>query len=215
MKPIILSTEDVRGILEGRKTMARVPVKRSIVDRFVIDTWGELLGSFTDKFGDYPSIDDCPYQPGDVLYVRETWKPEDYQLIDGIWSCAIVYKAGGLNGRVHWPEGSDSIYDLCLVWHSPVAMPREAARLFLRVTDVRVERLNQITNNDILREGFRSESCKICVHDGGSGCDHCFAILNPFRKSWDARNAKRGYGWDSNPWVWVIEFERVEKGVES
>jgi hypothetical protein len=208
MKPILFSTPMVQAILDGRKTMTRRVIKPQpaiMANRKPLDGYSD---SMIKAAGDFPTP---KYQPGDVLWVRETWKPEDYQLIDGIWSCAIVYKVGGLNGRVHWPEGSDSIYDLCLVWHSPVAMPREAARLYLRVTDVRVERLNQITNNDILREGLRSESCKICVHDGGSGCDHCFAILNPFRKSWDARNTKRGYGWDSNPWVWVISFERMEE----
>ncbi len=109
-------------------------------------------------------------------------------------------------------------------------MPQFAARLFLRVKSVRVERLNQITNEGILREGIRSEACNICVHTGGSGCEHCFALLKPFRDLWDSLNGRRylihewedasgvirrdkvkgGYSWDSNPWVWVIEFERKE-----
>jgi hypothetical protein len=182
MKPIIMSTEDVRAVMGNRKTMARIPVKPQPIywddgecvynkDSIVgpelynpirVDKDGEqypgkeIYGIYSDD-GEYGCK--APCQPGDVLWVRETWKPEDYQLIDGIWSCAIVYKAGGVNGRVHWPEGLDSIYDLCLVWHSPVAMPREAARLFLRVTDVRVEK------NE-----------------------------------------------DSGQWVWVIEFERTPSG---
>lgn len=202
MKPIIMSTEDVRGILDGRKTMARLVAKE--LDGVDILNCRHVDGDIQEPKG-YPIghvslTERCKFKPGDVLYVRETWAR---------FECAMgighIYRADdGAEGEL-WYCRPDR-------WRSPVTMPPESARLFLRVKGVRVERLNQITNNNILREGFRSESCNICVHDGGSGCEHCFAILNPFRKSWDTRNAKRGYGWDSNPYVWVIEFERIEKG---
>lgn len=243
MKPIIMSTEDVRGILDGRKTMTRLVAKE--LDGVDILNCRHVDGDIQEPKG-YPIghvslTERCKFKPGDVLWVRETWRVGAW---DDAGSICVDYKADGFTRREWirisdpnlyeelWQQSSDdarkanaSIDDdgnynwdpgkSPTRWRSPVTMPREAARLFLRVTDVRVERLNQITNNDILREGFRSESCNICVHDGGSGCEHCFAILNPFRKSWDVRNAKRGYGWDSNPLVWVIEFERVEKGAES
>ena len=88
-------------------------------------------------------------------------------------------------------------------------MPREAARIFLRVTDVRVERVNEVSNTDCIREGINNECCRVCVHTGGSGCYHCNALWTQFRELWDSLNAKRGYGWDTNPWVWVIEFKKV------
>ena len=226
MKPIIMSTEDVRALLDGRKTMVRLAIKPQPTHWYngerVYDKDSIVGPEFyapvrVDKNGEqYPGkevygiySDDggygckAPCQPGDVLYVRETWKPEDYQLIDGVWSCAIVYKVGGLNGRVHWPEGSDSIYDLCLVWHSPVAMPREAARLFLRVTDVRVERVQDISEEDAKAEG-------VYAKDNGSGS----AYRSGYRELWNKLNKKRGHDWYTNDWVWVIRFERVEKGAE-
>ncbi len=227
MKPIILSTEDVQALLDGRKTMARRVVKpqptywddgERVYDKdniagpefyapIRVDKDGEqypgkeVYGIYSDD-GEYGCK--APYKPGDVLWVRETWAEISTQ----------NFRQGGYDQFILYRADKYKEIPSDITWRLSIHMPRESARLFLRVTDVRVERLNQITNNDILREGLRSESCKICVHDGGSGCDHCFAILNPFRKSWNARNAKRGYGWDSNPWTWVIEFERVEKGAE-
>lgn len=197
MKPIIMSTEDVRGILGGRKTMVRIPIRTP--HGGALEVHADIAGvpRLCERCGDRCRGLTPPYEIGDVLWVRETWAR---------FECAMgighIYRADDDADGELWYCRPDR-------WRSPVTMPREAARLFLRVKDVRVERLNQITNNNILREGFRSESCNICVHDGGSGCEHCFAILNPFRKSWDTRNAKRGYGWDSNPYVWVIEFERI------
>lgn len=239
MKPIIMSTEDVRKILDNRKTMFRQVMKPQPTywddgerlydkDNIVGPEFynpirvgkdgeeypgKEVYGIYSDN-GEYGCK--APYKPGDVLWVRETWAVGDCALDcpGRLFEDECPFKHVGEKCYKYKQQYVD-LDDLDFKWHSPVTMPREAARLFLRVKDVRVERLNQITNNDILREGFRSESCNICVHDGGSGCEHCFAILNPFRKSWDARNAKRGYGWDSNPLVWVIEFERVEKGAES
>lgn len=118
-----------------------------------------------------------PYSPGDILYVRETWTQD---------GDVFRYKAG--------------FYDQNRRWHPSIHMPREAARIFLRVTDVRVERLQTIMDdppgpeNQIVKEG-----CKY-------GCD--------FIATWERtiKPADRAlYGWVANPWVWVIEFERCEK----
>ena len=211
MKPIIMSIEDVRGILDGRKAMARVPVKQSIVDRFVIDTWGELLGSFNDKFGDYPSIDDCPYQPGDALWVRETWQhaylmDDSDQIIDG--TGAYLYAADGDPCFDYWVDPDTGGHKEKMPWKPSIYMPREAARLFLRVTSVRAERVQDISEKDAKREGV----CGLC-YDAKTGEEKY--DMTYFKVIWDARNAKRGYGWDANPFCWVIEFECVEKGEES
>jgi hypothetical protein len=210
MKPIIMSTEDVRALLDGRKTTMRIPIK---LPAYVKQSDTDDTYTLIEEDGDYSrgwSIPDLisnnyikrPYYKHDVLWVRETWKPQDYQFIDGMWNCAIVYKAGGMEGRVYWPDGTDSIYERYGIWRPSTHMPREAARLFLRVTDVRVERVQDISPEDCESEGyFEAEPVEPRPRSW-------------FSAVWDARNTKRGYGWDSNPWVWVIEFECVEKGVE-
>ena len=211
MKPIIFNTEMVQAILDGRKTQTRMVIKSQpaiMANKKPLEGYSD---SMIKAAGDFPAP---KYGPGDVLWVRETWRSTDFEYHDGKWTASIQYKDLNKGPRVSWWDNTDvGEPDDCIYsktgWRPSIHMPREAARLFLRVTDVRVERINQITNNDILREGLRSESCNICVHDGGSGCEHCFAILNPFRKLWDSINAKRGYGWDNNPWVWVYSFKRI------
>ena len=137
-KPIRFSTEMVRAIQDGRKTVARRRIKQSVVDRFMLSNDGRLLGSFDDKCYDiYPTVDDAPYQVDDILYVRETWGR--YSICEGIMP-TIYYKANG--------NAPDKIK-----WISSIHMPKEAARIFLRVTDVRVERLQDITEEQAICEG--------------------------------------------------------------
>lgn len=126
------------------------------------------------------------YRKGDVLWVRETWAKDD----------TYYYKADGSCGS------------RCGKWKPSIHMPREAARIFLRVTNIRVERLQDITDDDAWKEGFERDfpfcektECDTCL-------DECSARYK-FNKLWDNLNAKRGCGWAANPWVWVIEFERI------
>lgn len=180
MKPILFSTEMVRAILDGRKSMTRRVIRQSVVDRFVLDSRGNLLGSYTEEAGDaYPTIDDSPYQPGDILWVRETWAP---------FGSTYLYKAngGGAGGGR---------------WRPSIFMPREAARIFLRVMDVRAERVQEITEEDAWKEGCPEEH----IPDKYPRSDVWFYEL------WQTLNAKRGYGWYANPWVWAITFERISK----
>lgn len=189
MKPILFNTDMVRAIMDGRKTATRRIVKAPVLysgteppsrifrDRDLFQfQWntGKTVGGFAIK---------PPYLSGNILYVRETWAE---------WSGGYVYKADEIC----------SAYPLAFVdrWHPSIHMPKEAARLFLRVTDVRVERLQEIMNdppgpnNQVVREG-----CKY-------GCD--------FIAIWESTVQKQDrahYGWDANPYVWVIEFERCEK----
>lgn len=140
MKPIIMSTEDVRGIMDGRKTMARIPIKPQ-PEFTQVHVWdGNLLydgGNRTWCWKQHVSPD-CwneidwleqfaPYKPGDALWVRETWKVD----ASDNYNDSYAYKSDG--GIEKYPNNM-------LLWRSPVTMPREAARLFLRVTDVRVEK---------------------------------------------------------------------------
>ncbi len=180
MKPIIFSTPMVKAILDGRKTQTRRVIK----------------------------VDDAPenklprYEAGDILWVREKWRTVDYEYCDGKWSASIEYADGIRGPRVFYYDNSDvgipvdSIYSQT-GWHSPMFMPREAARLFLKVKTVRVERLQDITAHDAIREGMESVIP--------------FDAVDEFKELWDNLNAKRGYGWETNPWVLVIEFERINK----
>ena len=188
IKPILFNTEMVRAILDGRKTCTRRLV------RFLPGENPQWTGYIRDGLMLYngrnePCIIKVPYQPGDTLYVRETW-------------CGLpVNEAGHMRGHTiyyykadgeHRPKGWRG------TWHPSIHMPKEAARIWLKVTDVRVERLQDMTDDDAEAEG--------CF-------DYTSTALG-FFDVWDSTIKKSDlncYGWDANPWVWVIEFERCEK----
>lgn len=177
MKGIPMKTWEVRAILDGRKIVTRRVVKQYHVDKFVIGRDGALLGSF-DGREPYPTVDDCHYQPGDILYVQETYF--EYRE-------HIHYKADGKYEAL-------SKLGIQFKWRPSIHMPKKAARLFLRVTGVRVERLLDMQPYDIAFEGFRRE--------------------RDFKMLWNSTIKPKDralYGWEVNPWVWVIEFERISK----
>lgn len=200
IKPILFSGPMVRAILEGRKTMTRRIVqpqpKADIVDRHL--------------YVDLAS----PKQPGDILWVRETWGYHQDSYGDA-WP--IFYRADYPEGATTFPwgrkdeEGEEVICDLPRSWRPSIFMPKEAARLFLRVTAVRVERLQEISDADAIREGAN------CDEDGrnvGLAEKMRRGPDERFRDLWDSINGKRAggtYAWNKNPWVWVITFERVDK----
>ena len=206
MKQILFNTDMVRAILDGRKTVTRRLVKKSAVDKFVIDDNGKMLGSFNaahPEWGGYPTIDDATYQPDDILYVRETWQEKR--------GGGYLYKADAINSFDLFitPEGRVVSE---IPWRPSIHMPKEAARLFLRVTDVWVERLQDITADGCKQEGiwddYKASSQK--YHDAlvDLAYPKCFAELwNSTIKPSDLSL----YGWEANPWVWVIEFERISK----
>lgn len=187
MKPILFNTEMVRAILEGKKTVTRRAVKfpRGWNPKFTgyIPDGAVLYGS-----NNIPAAK-SPYKTGDILWVREIWSPVYVR------PRRYIYKADVDRGV---GEG----VGLPLRWHHPNKMPREAARIFLRVTDVRVERLQDINldptgpENQVIKEGLRYL------------CDFIAVWQNTLKRTdWPV------YGWDANPWVWVIEFERTEGGM--
>ncbi len=186
------NTEMVRAILEGRKSVTRRVVKPQPLNELIVC---HVAGR--DKLYNYFP----PYQTGDILYVRETWcqygKLNDYdQLIEGTEE--YYYRADGENPTPFndflvqhsgWDEHRENP-----VWRPSIHMPKEAARIFLRVTDVRVERLQDIDDNGVVSEGLE--------------------IGDPFDELWDSTIKKADlpiYGWAANPWVWVIAFERIDK----
>lgn len=206
IKPILFNTDMVRVIMYGRKTCTRRVIKpqweecpacKYVHNEYIYDKMAENV--YCARCG-YPLKPKrrSPYQIGDILYVRETWDcyPEyEDENAPGIY----YYKADG-DLR---PEEYRNIG-----WLSPIHMPKEAARIWLKVTNVRVERLQDITADDIRSEGLSS----IAVHAGNMEI-----ALKEWKKLWNSTIKKSDldrYGWDANPWVWVIEFERCEKPQE-
>ncbi len=196
MKPIIMSAESVRAILDGRKTQTRRVIKPQPL---WIEVPTFINGKWVGAYSRDPNITNptyemaCPYgQPGDRLWVRETWADMSNVSLDG--ERHATYKQ--FDG-----DKLDNI-----PWKSPIFMPRWASRITLEVTDVRAERLQDITHESILAEGWHSglyEPLKARVVGANDARAWYIAL-------WDAINARRGYAWDSNPWVWVVEFRRVE-----
>lgn len=210
-KPILFSTPMVRAILDGRKTQTR-----RVIDPQPVDCDQCLLAadnSYDYKFFSSPwrnirvakTAWIAPkYQPGDLLWVRETWCYEYNN--DASMTGNIIYKADG--GYVVHVDGDDRS-----PWKSPMFMPKKAARIWLRVTDVRAERLQEISEADAKAEG-------LCAWIGGAK-ETRYGIQigdvwesdprKTYARLWDSLNAKRWYSWESNPWVWVYTFERTEK----
>lgn len=195
IKPILFNTEMVRAILDGRKTCTRRIIKAEKVDNVLSSPARKSNPDIPDaQF--IKCLVDMKYEPGDILYVRETWG-------EGYEEGTYIYRADDkLADLQTFKEASKIIY------HPSIHMPKEAARIWLRVTDVRVERLQEITIDDIRGEGLSS----VAVHAGDMEI-----ALEEWKRLWNSTIKKPDidcYGWDASPWVWVIEFERCEKPEE-
>ena len=189
-KPILMNTEMVRALLDGRKTVTRRVVKKPQIDA-VLSSPARLENPDIEDFKFIKCLCDAPCEPGDILWVRETWTT----VPDG----SYVYKAS-----VECPDAWKG------TWRPSIHMPKEAARLFLRVTSVWVERLQEITPQQIDAEG-----CCEYAYDAKTGKP---APTGPswFKILWDKtiKPAEQAtYGWKANPWVWVIGFERISREV--
>lgn len=218
IKPILFNTEMVRAILDGRKTCTRRIVKDGIPDDAM---WGYTAftpkgyitcrGVYADGYGE--GFYKLPYKPGDILYVRETWckygKLDCFdQVIEG--TVKYYYAADGANPTPYntflvQRDGYDEYKDTP-VWHPSIHMPKEAARIWLKVTDVRVERLQEITEVQAQEEGCNS----------GLLTGACTA-RGQFEDLWNTTIKKSDldrYGWAANPYVFVIKFSKIEKPEE-
>jgi len=208
-KPILFNTEMVRAILDGRKTQTRRLIKAPVlyevseppdrIEKVTLPwadyqfTWhGKAIGGFELK---------APYRPGDVLWVRETWCK--WWLPHGEWT--YRYKATSPNGNMAPTSPDPEDEWLVMPWKPSVHMPREAARLFLRVQEVRIERLHDMRMADIQAEGVVPSTVA-----GGQWQQWQRDYMKPV---WDSTIKKADllhYGWEANPWVWAFLFERVE-----
>lgn len=229
IKPILfnkqISTEMVRAILDERKTCTHRVIKPQPDEKhtyplgFVTDsTEKKEVGCFGFGIGEYGgSIQYAkpPYQPGDILYVRETW-------------CGLpVNEAGHMRGHTIYyykADGELRPKGWRCTWHPSIHMPKEAARIWLKVTDVRVERLQEMKPVDVIKEGAYpdcwdclntyGESGSQCCYGTEEQCSQCDGVMMEWEKLWTSTIKKSDldrYGWDANPWVWIIEFERCEK----
>lgn len=201
IKPILFNTEMVQAILEDWKTATRRAVKGFIPSDAM---WGytpftpkgciSCRGTFADGYGE--KFFKLPCMPGDILYIRETWAFKC--CIDCIHGC-YIYRAD-----YPCPER--------IIWHPSIHMPRAAARIWLKVTDVKVERLQDMTLDDCLSEGV-----SVCPEAFNDPENAYLQAKEEFTAIWDGtiKQANREiYGWDANPWVWVITFERCKKPAE-
>jgi hypothetical protein len=182
-RPILFNGEMVRAILEGRKTQTRRlvnPQPREVSFPGISSKHGPIWPMFFGTDKKFKSIP-CPFgQVGDTLWVRETWFPRP------ILEKSALYKA-------------DSEIPELITWRPSIHMPRWASRITLRITNVKVKRLKEITVEEINEEGTPATKP---IHYA----DPYLA----FSDLWNSINAQHGFGWDTNPWVWVIEFKRSE-----
>lgn len=242
MKPILFNTDMVKAILDGRKTVTR----RAIKPRYRDDEYGFMVigddatgERHVEKYDEdegsfYPCrVVNPPYQIGDILYVRETWKIGAWKHIGGL--IAVDYKADNFprcewiqtkdleifekywiqstedalkadlsadeKGEYHWKPGEAPTR-----WRPAIHMPKDAARIFLKVTDVKIQRLQHMDSEDAVKEGM------IDPYTNGKYFSH--EPMKDFIPLWDSTIKESDieeYGWEANPWVWVIEFEKIEK----
>ena len=189
-KPIIMTGESVRAILDWRKTQTRRVIKPQPI-------WiGDPNIPFKTPDANPKGIIKSRYQVGDKLWVKETWLQLDRdhwenenKPVQWIHNRYGVPRANGIAYRADTSiEGDETRMEYGYKWKSPLFMPKTFARLWLEVTAVKAERLQDISEEDVIAEA---------IYVG--------------TKSWDAINARRGYSWESNPWVWAYTFKRIEK----
>ena len=196
-RPILFSGEMVRAILDGRKTQTRRVIKPQPKKAMIYAACDSIWITKGETFLPSQPKWIAPYgQTGDRLWVRETWGIDPNDWFPNPSPSAIGFMLNKIQYRADW---KDEPYHWG--WHPSIFMPRWASRITLEITDVRVERLQDISEDDCWHEGIRL---------GGTVTFTAgYKIL--FRDLWDKLNNKRGYSWKSNPWVWVIEFKRLEQ----
>jgi hypothetical protein len=243
----IIFTENIDKIMDGSKTQTRrIASHQGLLndnecykrdkhnyeiltgaDGFCCSVCGWGIEPFTGKLPIKPR-----HYPGDIVYVKEAWN-------NTIFRTEIAYKAD-LNPSLEcWFKRRPGYFKH--KWRSPLHMPEEAARIFLRITDVRVERLQDISVEDVWHEGIdvgdvpdepdphtmipewdslseerQDEYINMWARSNYIKClDMAKKANAAYVKLWDKRNAKRGFSWESNPWVFVYTFERVEKPMDN
>lgn len=232
-KPILFKTDMVRAILDGRKTMTRRAIKPQPAPHLGCKLGICIAGNKKDigkfGFGKHECGGTIHFvrplcNTGDILYVRETYakhpKTEKYYYradskCDGHsteWGCPQGMKVTDNCELCAWLDGY-------IKWHPSIHMPKEAARIWLKVTDVRVERIKHTSRDSAIKEGIHFCECPDgYTWKGESSISNCYTNpIGAMQALWDTTIKKPDldcYGWDANPWVWVIEFEWCKKPEE-
>lgn len=251
-KPCLFNTEMTRAILKDRKSVTRrlvkLPKNIQAQDNGLYTLFGEGTCYENQHLENLMGYIKKPCQPDDVLYVRETWQCWRAHRYEA--TADIMFRAGGEGVQLQFPYGNtDSInrddYDTFVnkyfshngEWKPSLFMPKEVARIFLKVTDIHIERLQDITEDQAYTEGIPTDSdfpmneiyCPRCHGEGLVGalsqnlgymevdCAECDTAVKRFKHLWNSTVKKSDlatYGWGANPWVWVIEFERINPDTE-
>jgi hypothetical protein len=201
--PILFTGDMVRAILDGRKTETRRMIKPQ-PNTEIACLYYQRIGSIFRGYmppgepADVPDIK-CPYgSPGDHLWVRETFQPHP--------EAGVIYPEGCIpsNTVCYAADFSKEDYDICKPWRTSIHMPRWASRITLEVVDIRVERVQDITV-----EGAKAEAAVCHPGDYVIGQEDRDITKFLFGALWDSINKKRGYSWESNPLIWVVQFKRI------
>jgi hypothetical protein len=228
-RPIIFTAESVRAILDGRKTQTRRVIKPQPIREepwlvlrskkfFLVDgkACSEFKTNSASFFTEIYKGFKCPYGVvGDRLWVRETYWDKGYWKTDENFkrhwvrwlpeeTIDFYYDADGEPTEI---RGSYSPFGACihLRKHPAIHMMKKYARLWLEITGIRVERVQDIGEEDAKAEGVAP-----MTWINHPKCKPCYTVV--FSALWDSLNAKRGYGWESNPWVWCLNFRKVKDG---
>ena len=228
--PIIMDGDSVRAILAGRKTQTRRAIPHKLMQNADLDANDPTYIYFEDAYGDsHRGVTYAPYKKDDLLWVKEAWKLWDWtedgvpwiryaadealrlrdipDTGDTFWEMETAEKIGNIWAKL---SGRENVIKHGAArdgkWRSPLFMYKHFTRIWLRVTGVRAERLQDITDPDAIAEGM--------LHNVDPSWEGNGAFARGrYQSVWDELNAKRGYPWEDNPWVWVYEFEveRMEK----
>ena len=223
-RPILFSGAMVRKILAGEKSQTRRVITPQPEHKQVHQYRGETIYDdehrmfcwkdlVLENIWDFPNNEDrralagrCPYDaPGNHLWVRESWGRFDADHI--INQKRFYYAADTLPGT----DGDRIRLDYGYKYKPSIHMPKEASRITLEITSVRVERLQEISENDAVAEGVGEavSDASGVIGYGNDSTRYPVNFRNGFHLLWDEINEDRGFGWDSNPFVWVVAFVRV------
>ncbi len=204
-RPILFSGPMIRAILDGSKTQTRrVAIKTSQPHNVYPTDFDaeECTLEIENSFSGSRHWKACPYgKPEDRLWVRETWNHSNFPLGPYDDGCTVFYRADYLDDP-HGPDGERSPEGRYRTWRPSIHMPRAASRIALEITRVRVERLQEISIEDAMAEGAA------LVRPELDGAPACLEWRYAYEDLWNELNGRAA--WDVNPWVWVIEFKRVQ-----
>lgn len=216
IKPILFNTDMVRAIPENRKTATRRLIKPQPDNKhtyplgFCLERKRVRFGWGIHEFGGNIQYANPPYQTGDILYVRETWGTyvKDWRDSDG-----FLYRADYPDNAIgYWHEPEEINWCDLPKWKPSIHMPKDVARIFLKVTDVRAEQLHDMNLDDFLNEGI-----VLRPEEFNDPKNAYLQARKQFSDLWDSTIKKTDidrYGWDANPWDWAIKFEQCEKPEE-